>query len=122
MTCDPVALALAAAQEAARATLRDTCTVVGKGERLETAYGYEYAETTATYPCSVLAHTGEREFLAGGKVTSTYDTTILLPLTAQVSPRNHITAGGNRYEVVATDAGRTGALTLAVATKKAGEP
>jgi len=116
--CDIVALALQAAQDAALNTLTDTCTVVAKGARTATDFGYEHAETSTNYPCSVLAHTGEREFLSGGKVASTYDATILLPLSAVVAPRDHIAKGSHRYEVVATDAGKSGALVLSVAARK----
>lgn len=113
---------LAAVSGVLEASWRSRCVVTRRsGTPVADEWGAAtYPASAREYACHVGPLRGPRDAVAGGQPQGQADTAILLPLGAEVGPRDTIVANGQTYEIVATDAGRSDALAVRCECRKVG--
>lgn len=100
--------------------LSQPCTIERRGTPTKDAYGGSSAAYTQVKTvCRVLPLKSPRETVQGAQVASTATQQILLPLATQVCAKDRLVTGGVRFELTATDAGKTDAFFLTVDAVKA---
>lgn len=105
---------LASMKEVIEESMTTPCTIMVKGAASKDEQGrnaYASAASTET-ACRLMPPTSPREAISGGKMVSSSAHKIILPLDTSISERDVIAIGAARYEVTATDSGRTNATYL----------
>ena len=99
--------------------LTQPCTIEHKGAPIKDQFGASSSSyTSLSTMCRVLVLKSPREGLQAAQITTAAQFEILLPLHTAVSAKDRVLSAGQKYEVVATDAGVTDAFYLKIYASK----
>lgn len=112
---------LAAMRAAMAASLSTPCTIRRQGAAVAHPSGRALVDEPAAIParCTVSDNSAETEAVEGGKLATRADVTILLPLGTQIRPQDRVTVGADAFEILAVDGGRSRALCVEAAARRA---